>query len=374
MKKLLLSLFLISLCVVGYAQIDLTTGKSPEEIARLRAILKRMDELRSQMSPAHQMILFEDFSNTGVRFNDISVLAKQDYQKSNADKIAIEKELNFYLSQLGVSYIELSNAVRYEIDDSELMGTLEIDIQYPEKQLVPYYNYLVGALSPFESTEGKPSGLFDEIATATASMYGLFGAGEEQIKEIKDSLNNSFMEIQNREYKTYRFELAKNDHNYRVELSESPIGYSLNLSGLSSLQEYTHTQNINSNPNLQAAVETGSTSLPNKYTIWVKDSSHWYVCVRDGQTAVFLKLALKSNGDMDYKNGTGICFQSGKKYPYTNGSWGKAIALSSSELNSEIDKAQNDYIISPSGNMSSDKVKLNQSSAYFDDLDIYLPE
>lgn len=375
MKTKNLLLFFLALwaaCGVCSAQIDLT-GKSPEEIARLRAIFKRMDELRSQMSPAHKGILFEDFSKTGVRFQDIEVVRQQDYQKSSDDKSAIEKEINHYLSQLGVSWVSLSRATGYEVGGAELLGALEINVLYPEKKFEDYYAYLLGALSPFESTEGKPSGLMEDIAAAVSSMYVITGS-KTAMQEVKDSVTNSLMEIQNREHKTYRFAYSKGGYNYRVELVEAPTGYSLNLSGLSSLEEYIASSvTSTSNSNLKEAVPSGSTALPEKYTIWVKDSAYWYVCVRDGQTAVFLKLALKSNGDMDYNNGTGLCFKSGQKYPYTNGSWGKPSALSSAQLSSEISNAQRDYILSPSGNMSGDKVKLNQSSAYFDDLDIYLP-
>ena len=121
--------------------------------------------------------------------------------------------------------------------------------------------------------------------------------------------------------------------------------------------------------NLQAAAD----DLPQTYTIWIQTPQNWYVSVRKVDTAVFLKLA-DDGGDMDFGHGSGWCIQPKGtgfvKYPYKNGSWGAAQKADAAE----IGQWQQEYILAPAGNMGSDRVRLFEKAAYFDDLDITLPK
>lgn len=121
--------------------------------------------------------------------------------------------------------------------------------------------------------------------------------------------------------------------------------------------------------NLQAAAD----DLPQTYTIWIQTPQNWYVSVRKVDTAVFLKLA-DDGGDMDFGHGSGWCIQPKGtgfvKYPYKNGNWGAAQKADASE----IGQWQQEYILAPAGNMGSDRVRLFEKAAYFDDLDITLPK
>ena len=123
--------------------------------------------------------------------------------------------------------------------------------------------------------------------------------------------------------------------------------------------------------NLQAAAD----DLPDTYTIWIQTPQNWFVSVRKGDTAVFLKLAA-DGGDMDFGHGSGWCIQpkgSGFiKYPYKNGSWG--AAQKADEARQEIGLWQQEYILTPAGDMGGDRVRLFEKAAYFDDLDITLPK
>lgn len=125
--------------------------------------------------------------------------------------------------------------------------------------------------------------------------------------------------------------------------------------------------------NLQAA----STGLPDNYTVWIQSAGEWYVSVRKDRTAVFLKLK-DAGGDMDFNRGSGWCIQptgSGfAKYPYTDGKWGAAQPVSADAVQAAIDGWQQEFILTPAGNMGSDRVKLFEKAAYFDDLDIALPK
>ena len=120
-----------------------------------------------------------------------------------------------------------------------------------------------------------------------------------------------------------------------------------------------------------------SLDLPDNYTVWIQSAGEWYVSVRKDRTAVFLKLK-DAGGDMDFNRGSGWCIQptgSGfAKYPYTDGKWGAAQPVSADAVQAAIDGWQQEFILTPAGNMGSDRVKLFEKAAYFDDLDIALPK
>lgn len=103
----------------------------------------------------------------------------------------------------------------------------------------------------------------------------------------------------------------------------------------------------------------------------------WFISVRKEGTAVFLRLAATPDGDMDFNKGSGWCLKpkgsAYAKYPYTNGKWGAAQNLPADRFASEIGQLQNTFILIPSENMSKDRVKLFEKAAYFDDLDVSLP-
>lgn len=125
--------------------------------------------------------------------------------------------------------------------------------------------------------------------------------------------------------------------------------------------------------NLKATAE-----LPATYTIWIQTADAWYVSVRKEQTAIFLKLQNDADGEMDFGHGSGWCIQpAGKafaKYPYKNGKWGTPEGVSADALEGTIGAWQQTYILTPAGDMGSDKVKLFEKAAYFDDLDVQLPK
>ena len=120
-----------------------------------------------------------------------------------------------------------------------------------------------------------------------------------------------------------------------------------------------------------------SLDLPDNYTVWIQSAGEWYVSVRKDRTAVFLKLK-DAGGDMDFNRGSGWCIQptgSGfAKYPYTDGKWGAAQPVSADAVQAAIDGWQQEFILTPAGDMGSDRVKLFEKAAYFDDLDIALPK
>lgn len=121
-----------------------------------------------------------------------------------------------------------------------------------------------------------------------------------------------------------------------------------------------------------------SAQIPATYTIWIRTEDAWYVSVRKEQTAVFLKLAHDADGEMDFARGSGWCIRpSGKafaKYPYKNGKWGIPESVSADAVEAAIGQWQQDYVLAPAGDMGSDKVKLFEKAAYFDDLDVKLPK
>ena len=124
--------------------------------------------------------------------------------------------------------------------------------------------------------------------------------------------------------------------------------------------------------NLQASAE-----LPATYTIWIQTAGSWYVSVRQEQTAIFLKLA-DDGGDMDFGRGSGWGIQPAgggfAKYPYLDGKWGAAQSVAADAVEAQIGGWQQEYILTPAGDMGSDKVKLYEKAAYFDDLDVQLPK
>ena len=125
--------------------------------------------------------------------------------------------------------------------------------------------------------------------------------------------------------------------------------------------------------NLKASAE-----LPAIYTIWIQTADAWYVSVRKERTAIFLKLQNDADGEMDFARGSGWCVQpTGKafaKYPYKNGKWGASEDVSADAVEGTIGLWQQEYVLMPAGDMGSDKVKLFEKAAYFDDLDVQLPK
>ncbi len=324
------------------------------------AILEKMDRIKSELSPRHQYMFNELFHTTGIGLVNLEDVAI-DYSVSASDKALFEKELNHYLSQLGVSYISLPDALEYEADEVELMGIFGVKILYADISIDQYCQDLERSVSPFTPAD------VSETDFENLNLIDLLGAAE-SMKGEDDPV--------------YQWTYNKNGTKHWLKLEDKGSGYTLSLSGINSLEEYSAAPGGGavSEPVRKNVAESGAgvgTSLGETYTIWVKTATHWYVNVRKGMQAVYLKLALKSNGDMNYSSGTGwYAKPSGSgfvQYQYTNGKWGAAKTVSSGDLEQALSKAEQEYIIVPSENMSKDKVRLNQKSAYFDDLDITLP-
>lgn len=121
-----------------------------------------------------------------------------------------------------------------------------------------------------------------------------------------------------------------------------------------------------------------SSELPTAYTIWIQAGGFWYVSVRKEQTAIFLKLQSDADGEMDFARGSGWCIQpvggGFAQYPYRDGKWGAAQSLAADAVETRIDSWQQEFVLTPAGDMGSDRVKLFEKAAYFDDLDIALPK
>lgn len=125
--------------------------------------------------------------------------------------------------------------------------------------------------------------------------------------------------------------------------------------------------------NLQASSE-----LPATYTVWIQTAGVWYVGVRKEHTAIFLELQSDADGEMDFARGSGWCIQpvggSFAQYPYRDGKWGAAQSLAADAVEARIDSWQQEFVLTPAGDMGGDRVKLFEKAAYFDDLDVQLPK
>ena len=338
--------------------------------AQNNAVLEKMDKIMQQLSPSHRYIFFEDFNSTGVGSIPASEL-KMDYSSSAADKAMYEKELNHYLSQLGVGYIQLPQAGEYASEDVDLMGIFSVNCLFPEMEIESYAASLSNKLSPFQ--EGKTTGM----STEKLNIFDFTAALSEvaQVQEI--------------EGEKYEWIYAYKGFNHRFTLEDKGSGFTISLLGINQLDEYsagpggtvTATGNVADAGNLSAAEKlqeaAGKTDLPETYTIWIKTSTHWYISVRKGNEAVFLKVATKGSNDMDYMQGSGWYVKPQgngfAKYTYTNGKWSGASSIAAAQVEKDIDAAQQQYIIVPGENMSKERVKLFEKSAWFDDLDIELP-
>ena len=337
--------------------------------AQNSAVLEKMDKILSQLSDSHKYIFFEDFNSTGIGSIAASEL-KMDYSSSAADKAMYEKELNHYLSQLGTSYISLPQAGEYVSEDVDLMGMFVVNCRFPEIGIKEYAGSISTPLRPFQ--EGKTTGM----STEKLNLFD-FAAALQEIAKVQDV-----------EGEKYEWILAKNGFNHRFTLEDKGNGFTITLLGINQLDEYSsgpaapqgtgvvaaEVSNLSAAEKLQ---QTAGTSLPDSYTIWIKTSTNWYIAVKEEKQGVFLKLALKANGDMNYMQGSGFYVkpQGGgyAKYTYTNGKWGAGASVNASEIGGVLQGGENDYIIVPGENMSKDRVKLFEKNAYFDDLDISLP-
>lgn len=355
MKRILLIL------AVGIIAMADATAQSAE-------VLEKMDKILSQLSDAHKFIFFEDFNSTGIGSIAASDL-KMDYSSSASDKAMYEKELNHYLSQLGTGYISLPQAGEYVSEDVDLMGMFVVNCRFPAVDIESYASSISNPLRPFQ--EGKTTG----VSTEKLNVFDFAAALSEavQIQEVKGE--------------KFEWILARNGFNHRFVLEDKGNGFTITLLGINQLNEYSaapaapqgggvaaESTNLSAAEKLQ---QTAATSLPDRYTIWIKTSTNWYIAIKDGKQGVFLKLALKGNGDMNFMQGSGFYVKPQgngfAKYGYTNGKWGAAVNVSSSEVGSLLSGGEKDYIIVPGENMSKDRVKLFEKNAYFDDLDISLP-
>ncbi len=342
---------MILLCAAG-----LTAGAQSRD-----AILERLDKILSELSDSHKYIFYEYFPDTGVREVQPGEI-KADYSLSASDKDMYEKELNHYLSQLGVGHVSLPDALEFKSEDVELMGKFGVEMVYPKITMAQYCQDLERGISPFKPSDKA------EISTESINLLDIFEVVTAATPKV--------------EGERYAWQYARNGVNHWLTLEDTGGGYILSLTGINSLEEYNsgpaaRPQSSGGGSVVHAGSGVEGISLGDTYTIWVKTATHWYVNVRKGRETVYLKLALKSNGDMNYSDGTGwYAKPSGggfAKYSYSNGKWGAASTVSWDALDGEIRKAEQEYILVPSGNMAKDKVKLNQKSAYFDDLDISLP-
>lgn len=361
MKKLLLRVMstavLLSVCPAINAQNSVSAK-----------ILDRLDKIQSELSDIHKFIFSEDFSSTGIRVIAASDRI-MDYSESAPDKAMYEKELNHYLSQLGVGYISLPDAGEYESEDVDLMGIFSVNCLYPAIAIGDYANATTSDITPFKPTKEA------EMQSDNINLFDLLAAFETIVPSV--------------EGEKYEWFYAKEGFNHRFTVEDKGSGYTISLSGINRLKEYSAepgngTSVTQANTGMSAAEKlqqqtAQNRSLPDTYTIWIKTSQKWYVAIRKEQSAVFLSLDIKANGDMNFQVGTGwyIKQQGGDfiRYPYLNGKWDTAQSkkLSATEAGQAIGQGEQEYILIPGENMNKERVKLFEKAAYFDDLDIKLP-
>lgn len=347
MKKLL-PLLLLGLLLSGSACAQQKTISED--------VLKKLEQLQGELSPAHQWMLFEDFAATGIYGISSSALT-YDYAETAAEKRYLEEELNHYLAQLGAGPVSLPQCVEYEQEDLQLLGMWQVHCIKPDLSMTAFANATSGSIAPFKKASAK------DMAKDIQNLYDMMA--------LLETIAPRY------EGEKYEWLYVKDDFNYRFFVEDNGRGYRISLLGIDRLKPYedsgTGAPQTSAAENLQAAAG----ALPTVYTIWIQSGKDWFVSVRNEGTAVFLKLASDKDGDMDFSKGSGWCLkpQGGAyaKYPYTNGKWGAAQSVPAARFSGEVDALQNSYILTPGENMSKDRVKLYEKAAYFDDLDVSLP-
>lgn len=322
------------------------------------SILEKLDKIQSKLSAVHKFIFYEDFPSTGIRVTSASELII-DYSESASDKSLFEKELNHYLSQLGVGYISLPNAGEYVSDDVDMLGVFSVNCLHPATSITDYTHETTPVIVPFKpaSLEGMQKEnltLFDFVAVAGSVVTKVDG-------------------------EKYEWVYAKDGFNYRFTVEDKGNGYSVSLVGINRLKEYVADSGSVAKAKVEVTSDKTEISLVQTYTIWIKTSEKWYIAIRKEQTAVFLRLNIKPDGDINFYSGNGWYVKpQGNgfvRYPYLNGKWNTSQTkkLSAAEVEQALEQAQQEYIFTPGNNMSKDRVKLFERTAYFNDLDIKLP-
>ena len=346
MKKLLVLILLLPLFAVG--------GQAQQSIPE--ELLQQLEKLQSELSPAHQMMLFEDFGSTGIFGTPASALT-MDYSETAAEKRGLEEELNHYLRQLGAGPVSLPQCVEYDQADLQLLGMWQVHCIKPAQSMAEFAAATNRTIAPFKRASAS------EMAKDLNNLYDLMAV----------------METIAPRYEGEKFEwmYVKNDFNFRFFVEDNGRGYRISLVGIDRLKPFEDAPaatHVSAAETLQAE----SSNLPSTYTIWIQTKTEWFVSVRKEGTAVFLRLASDKDGDMDFFKGTGFCLKpqgsAYAKYPYNNGKWGAAQTVSAAAFASEIDRLPQTFILTPGENMSKERVKLFEKAAYFDDLDVSLPK
>lgn len=322
----------------------------PEEL------LQKLEKLQSELSPAHQYMLFEDFASTGIFGISASALT-MDYSETAAEKKGLEDELNYYLAQLGAGPVTLPQCVEYEEEDLQLLGMWQVHCIKPAQSMADFAAATNRTISPFRKASAS------EMAKDLNNLYDLL----------------ALMETIAPRYEGEKFEwmYVKDDFNYRFFVEDNGRGYRISLLGIDRLRSYEDHGAAPVQATAAQTLQAESANLPATYTIWIQTPKEWFISVRKEGTAVFLRLASDKDGDMDFNKGSGWCLKpkgsAYAKYPYTNGKWDAAQNLPADRFDSEIGQLQNTFILTPGENMSKDRVKLFEKAAYFDDLDVSLP-
>lgn len=345
MKKLLVLILLLPLFAVG--------GQAQQSIPE--ELLQQLEKLQSELSPAHQMMLFEDFGSTGIFGTPASALT-MDYSETAAEKRGLEEELNHYLRQLGAGPVSLPQCVEYDQADLQLLGMWQVHCIKPAQSMAEFAAATNRTIAPFKRASAS------EMAKDLNNLYDLMAV----------------METIAPRYEGEKFEwmYVKNDFNFRFFVEDNGRGYRISLVGIDRLKPF---EDVPAATHVSAAetLQAESSNLPSTYTIWIQTKTEWFVSVRKEGTAVFLRLATASDGDMDFHKGTGWCLKPKgsdyAKYPYTNGKWGTPQTVPGARFASEIGQLQQTFILAPGENMSKERVKLFEKAAYFDDLDVSLP-
>lgn len=347
MKKLL-TLLLLLLALAGSTRAQQKT--IPEEL------LKKLEKLQGELSPAHQYMLFEDFASTGIFGTNPSAVTF-DYSETAAEKKSLEEELNYYLAQLGAGPVSLPPSVEYDQPDLQLLGIWQVHCIKPGQTMKDYAAATGRSIAPFKKAS------VSDMAKDLNNLYDLMA--------VMETIAPRY------EGEKYEWMYVKDDFNYRFFVEDNGRGYRISLLGIDRLK--APDGSTATAPQASAAENLQATKgdLPTTYTIWIQVQKEWFVSVRQGGTAVFLQLASDKDGDMDFNKGTGWCIKPNgnayAKYPYNNGKWGAAQSISAAGFAAEINKLQQTYILTPGNNMSKDRVKLFEKAAYFDDLDVSLP-
>ena len=346
MKKLLVLILLLPLFAVG--------GQAQQSIPE--ELLQQLEKLQSELSPAHQMMLFEDFGSTGIVGTSASALT-MDYSETAAEKRGLEEELNHYLRQLGAGPVSLPQCVEYDQADLQLLGMWQVHCIKPAWSMAEFAATTNRTIAPFKRASAS------EMAKDLNNLYDLMAV----------------METVAPRYEGEKFEwmYVKDDFNYRFFVEDNGRGYRISLLGIDRLRSYEDRSASTVQTTAAQTLQAESSNLPTTYTIWIQTQKEWFISVRKEGTAVFLRLAAAPDGDMDFGKGSGWCIKpkgsAYAKYPYTNGKWGAAQNLPADRFTSEIGQLQDSFILTPGENMSKDRVKLFEKAAYFDDLDVSLP-